>query len=112
MDLRSVASRDSVRSVRSGRSDTDENGRKTLPTTPTLTGTDLKVKRTRARVTATAIAERMGVSQPTISRLEGPGEPDPDRAQAYVTALDAIVAERAAKLATLAANVTPTEGAA
>jgi len=45
--------------------------------TNTLSGLDLKVERVRARVTATSIAEAMGVTRQRVSAIE---------AQAVVTA--------------------------
>lgn len=50
-------------------------------------GLDLKVERIRARVTATELAVRMGVSRQRVSQLEAADDVTPAMAQRYRDAL-------------------------
>lgn len=50
-------------------------------------GLDLKVERIRARVTATELAVRMGVSRQRVSQLEAASDVTPAMAQRYREAL-------------------------
>lgn len=63
------------------------------------TGIDLKVQRIRRQVTGRALAERMGISTATLTRLEQRGAVQPDVAQRYRDAL-----------ATFPALATPSDG--
>ena len=68
-----------------------------------VTGMDLKLERVARQVTATALAERMGVSRSYLSQLESRYAVAPDKAKAYRSAL--------ATFPTLATPATPSGAA-
>ena len=52
-----------------------------------MTGLELKVRRTAARVKAYKLAERMGVASPRVSQIEALAEVSPETEQRYLAAL-------------------------
>lgn len=59
-----------------------------------MTGMDLRLERTAARVNVKALARRMGVHRATLHRYEGQAVVDPATAAAYRRALASIEEER------------------
>lgn len=62
-------------------------------TAPRLTGMDLRLRRTAARVTQTALARRLGVSRQAIGNVELLQYPTPAAAERYLAALEQVAAE-------------------
>jgi transcriptional regulator with XRE-family HTH domain len=55
-----------------------------------ITGLDLKLRRTAARVTQTQIAEHMGVRSQFVSQIEGRAVVRKETAERYLAALAAV----------------------
>ena len=51
-------------------------------------GTDLKVKRVRARVKLNDLADAMGLSRQTLWVIENAGQVDPERVTQYLAAVE------------------------
>jgi transcriptional regulator with XRE-family HTH domain len=61
-----------------------------------VTGDDLKLLRQSRRITATALARRLGVSRQAVSNLEAAGHPTPRAIERYLAALNDVAAAEVA----------------
>ena len=54
-----------------------------------MTGHDLRVERTKARMSAEDVARHMGVSRPRVSKIESQEAPSEDAVRRYLVAVAA-----------------------